>query len=117
MQSLLSHWAIAPGIQRLGALSDHMPAVSHHTVLKASNTGVQSCQMTGLPLGFTPVPVRDSRRAEMRANTFSALSAKGWMMVSRSWYSRKRCVASALCQKVLRPQQVKALRLSGQRPL
>lgn len=33
----------------------------------------------------------------MRANTFSALSAKGWMMVSRSWYSRKRCVASALC--------------------
>ena len=48
--------------------------------------------------GLTPVPVRDSRRAEMRAKTFSALSAKGWMMVSRSWYSRKRCVASALCQ-------------------
>ena len=36
----------------------------------------------------------------MRANTFSALSAKGWMMVLRSWYSRKHCVAGALCQSL-----------------
>ena len=94
--------------------ADDMPAVHHTAEYKQHRAAVVSGGRAAA--GLTPVPVRDSRRAEMRANTFSALSAKGWMMVSRSWYSRKRCAASALCQS-LEPKHIKALRLSGRRPL
>ena len=75
-----------------------MPVVHHTAEYKQHRGAVVSGGRAAA--GLTPVPVRDSRRAEMRANTFSALSAKGWMMVSRSWYSRKRCAASALCQSL-----------------
>ena len=43
--------------------------------------------------GATWGPSRLSRSAEMRANTCCAVSPKGWMIVLRSWYSRKRCSA------------------------
>ena len=96
-----AHIAVALIGPLLLAFSGRAPiltvAVVPYTELTASNAGVQACQ-DDRAAELTPAPVSFSRRAEMRAKTFSALSAKGWMMVSRSWYSRKRCVADALCQ-------------------
>ena len=119
-QNLQTHAVVALirpmllAFSRVMQQADNMPVVHHTAEDKQHRGAVVSGGRAAA--GLTPVPVRDSRRAEMRANTFSALSAKGWMMVSRSWYSRKRCVASALCQS-LEPKHIKALRLSGRRPL